>query len=235
MKIKTSELKEHALDWAVAKCEGAKTYGPEDFREQRCRTVVRGEYVFRYSQSWNQGGPIIEREGIEISPLLGVNKREPFRGWFAGRSIDSMRLYSHEAYGPTSLIAAMRCYVASQMGGEVEIPEELVTPAPKWFHFSQNNSGGYFIVNEQVAEDVYVQAENAQQAAARAAVIFEPYSEFCECCGERWSFYVHDDDGYDEPTNYATPIMQVVAGRYRTQARLHHINGTVETYFYTTE
>jgi hypothetical protein len=28
-------------------------------------------------------------------------------------------------YGPTPLIAAMRCYVASKIGLEVEIPEEL--------------------------------------------------------------------------------------------------------------
>lgn len=27
--------------------------------------------------------------------------------------------------GPTPLIAAMRCYVASRLGDEVEIPEEL--------------------------------------------------------------------------------------------------------------
>lgn len=30
-------------------------------------------------------------------------------------------------YGPTPLIAAMRCYVASKLGDEVEIPEELLT------------------------------------------------------------------------------------------------------------
>jgi hypothetical protein len=29
------------------------------------------------------------------------------------------------AQGPTPLIAAMRCYVASQLGDEVEVPEEL--------------------------------------------------------------------------------------------------------------
>jgi hypothetical protein len=29
------------------------------------------------------------------------------------------------AYGPTPLIAAMRCYVASKMGDDIELPEEL--------------------------------------------------------------------------------------------------------------
>ena len=28
-------------------------------------------------------------------------------------------------FGPTPLIAAMRCYVASKLGDEVEVPEEL--------------------------------------------------------------------------------------------------------------
>jgi len=28
-------------------------------------------------------------------------------------------------YGPTPLIAAMRCYVASKMGDEIDVPTEL--------------------------------------------------------------------------------------------------------------
>ena len=103
----------------------------------------------------------------------------------------------------------------------------------KWFHFDQNNSGGYFIVNDTVAEDVYIQAENAEQATVRAEAILEPYSEYCHCCGERWSYYIGDDDGYDVPTKYATPITNVRASTYHKQARLHHDDGTVETYFYT--
>jgi hypothetical protein len=31
----------------------------------------------------------------------------------------------HDHYGPTPLIAAMRCYVASKMGDEIELPEEV--------------------------------------------------------------------------------------------------------------
>jgi hypothetical protein len=36
---------------------------------------------------------------------------------------DEVRL--PRGYGPTPLIAAMRCYVASKLGDEVELPEEL--------------------------------------------------------------------------------------------------------------
>lgn len=31
-----------------------------------------------------------------------------------------------EGYGPTPLIAAMRCFVASKLGDEVEVPDELL-------------------------------------------------------------------------------------------------------------
>jgi hypothetical protein len=31
-----------------------------------------------------------------------------------------------KSYGPTPLVAAMRCYVASQLGDEVDVPDELV-------------------------------------------------------------------------------------------------------------
>lgn len=95
--MKTSELTGAALDWAVAKCEkdGVK-YGAKG-----------------YSTDWSQGGPIIEREKITTSWRAG-------HAWFA-----FWREGGAYIYGPTPLIAAMRCYVASKLGGEVEIPEEL--------------------------------------------------------------------------------------------------------------
>jgi len=39
--------------------------------------------------------------------------------------------FSEEAYqeGDTPLIAAMRCYVASKLGDEVDVPEELLEQA----------------------------------------------------------------------------------------------------------
>jgi hypothetical protein len=104
--MKTSELQGAALDWAVAKCEGLDYWQPEIGPSQP-----------DYSTDWAQGGPIIEREGIHI-------KKHP-SDWIA-LPYDSV--FSEEAYqqGPTPLIAAMRCYVASQLGDEVSIPEGLV-------------------------------------------------------------------------------------------------------------
>lgn len=117
MQIKTSELTGAALDWAAAKCEGAEVH------------IVDGEIVWRdelrYSTDWAQGGPIIEREIIQITPHCMVN---PLHGWAAGfRSFDENDgVYAlHRMRGRTPLIAAMRCYVASKLGKTVEIPDEL--------------------------------------------------------------------------------------------------------------
>ena len=104
MKVKTSELTRAALDWAVARCE------------------VDAEFIGEiddphfYSTDWALAGPIIEREGIQLRCGLG--------GWVA-LPYDSA--FSEEAYqeGDTPLIAAMRCYVSSKLGDEIETPEGL--------------------------------------------------------------------------------------------------------------
>jgi hypothetical protein len=104
--MKTSELTGAALDWAVAKCEGAELYISYG---AACRV---GGWI-DYSTDWAQGGPIIEREKIQI-------KENGCGHWFAKIGKGKwMR-------GPTPLIAAMRCYVASKLGDTVDVPPELV-------------------------------------------------------------------------------------------------------------
>jgi len=103
MKIKTSELTGAALDWAVAKAIGE--YKPVA--------------VPSYSTDWAQGGPIIEREGISII------RQTPDR-WVSEYSNGCDRIDHARSWGPTPLIAAMRCYVASKLGEEVDIPKELL-------------------------------------------------------------------------------------------------------------
>ena len=102
MKIKTSELTGAALDWAVAKCEGI------DFTR-----LDNGGWTadcFTPSEDWSQGGPIIEREGIATD----------FDGSVWCASYNELPI---AFYGPTPLIAAMRCYCCSKLGDEVEIPK----------------------------------------------------------------------------------------------------------------
>ena len=113
--MKTIELTGVALDWAVAKCEGYTCKGESLTRNNPLDDGAL-EHIWRkdYSPStdWAQGGPIIERERIRIDPR-GV--------WCAAHDSCEWTYYT----GETPLIAAMRCYVASKLGDEVEIPEEL--------------------------------------------------------------------------------------------------------------
>jgi len=110
--MKTSELQGAALDWAVAKCEGATETAPQKFYGWKGA-------LFGYSTNWSQGGPIIEREKLVIAPS---NHWGSPRAWYANTT---GRNKFHVLYGLTPLIAAMRCYVTSKLGDEVEIPKEL--------------------------------------------------------------------------------------------------------------
>jgi hypothetical protein len=109
MKVKTSELTGAALDRLVAKCEGAKY---DDL------------YLYSPSKLWEQGGLIIEREGISITGT-GFTWWECEEGWYAHICNTKDFIEDQYEHGSTPLIAAMRCYVASKLGDEVEVPEEL--------------------------------------------------------------------------------------------------------------
>ena len=126
--MKTTELTGAALDWAVAKAQGTHVEVTGIYRYLgrvnqelvgfRCYAGERDEFGavdFTPSTDWSQGGPIIEREKI--------NLKFYDEEWIADpHDIDSICQRKH---GPTPLIAAMRCYVASKLGDEVEIPNEL--------------------------------------------------------------------------------------------------------------
>lgn len=117
--MKTSELTGAALDWAVAKCDGI-TVLPK-MRGGHFVTLNRGETVLLcYSTDWAQGGPIIEREMICIECVF----HQAF--WNAYTPAPEQPTGEAHAYGDTPLVAAMRCYVASKLGDEVELPKGLL-------------------------------------------------------------------------------------------------------------
>lgn len=95
----------------------------------------------------------------------------------------------------------------------------------KWFHYSQNNSGGYFIDNDDVSHDIFVQAESAELANIKAEKITADYSEFCDCCGERWYIYADDGDGTETPEIYGEKLFSVKPSPYRNRAILYFANG----------
>jgi len=120
--MKTSELTGAALDWAVARCEGRGfVFGETDYTDghtyQRGTAQATGPH---YSTNWAQGGPIIEREWIE---LVNGSNIAPDRWGAIKYGADGDPFLQ---YGPTPLIAAMRCYVASKLGDEVDVPKELL-------------------------------------------------------------------------------------------------------------
>lgn len=102
--MRTEELTGITLDWAVAQCEGVTNGSDLDVG-----FIREGGYA--PSTDWAQGGAIIERERIEL-------EHDGFQWW--------ARIWADADFnGTTSLEAAMRCYVASKMGDDVEVPEEL--------------------------------------------------------------------------------------------------------------
>lgn len=131
MKIKTSELIGPALDWAVATCEGYTDLHKDCHRfgnESLLMTPPRSEYGavlfadLAFATDWMQGGPIIEREQI----TLRTNACIPGH-WaaFIDFGNSNTNIKSRQS-GPTPLVAGMRCYVASEMGDEINIPDELI-------------------------------------------------------------------------------------------------------------
>lgn len=141
MKIKVSELDGPMLDYAVAIAKGFRS---QDLKLPR----YKGDALFRYgrdedgnldgtyitgpdlifSRKYEAGGPIIDSEGIDLYCNVPTNPKHKDPAWRG-----SWRAKYHRAgvgsemyYGPTMLIAAMRCYVGHKLGNEVEIPDALV-------------------------------------------------------------------------------------------------------------
>ena len=67
---------------------------------------INARVIYSPSTQWAQGGPIIERARLELH-----NATDRSGEWVAH---SDFQIY---AFGPTPLIAAMRCYVAAQRLG----------------------------------------------------------------------------------------------------------------------
>lgn len=111
MKYKVSELSGIKLDWLVTILEHPSVLKPSFLNRYKYKSSI-----FHYSTSWGRGRQIIKRKRISLSSTP-YSEGE----WCYAKVIGSTREYN----GPTPLIAAMRCYVASKLGDEIEIPDEI--------------------------------------------------------------------------------------------------------------
>lgn len=123
--MKTSELIGPTLNWAVARCV---TLGVDHLRISGKQVYIKDQDTLiecKFQDDWGQGGPIIDKEGIEIvirNPVYFPKGNE--NGDYWEPLFEAVLNGTHE-YGPTPLISGMRCFVASKLGNEVEIPEAL--------------------------------------------------------------------------------------------------------------
>lgn len=118
IKVKAGDLSGAALDWAVALAEG----WPQP-------------NMASPSTDWAAAGPIIKRENISLSPPTSVIHANggnnpgwrPSGFWQActwHQGVSGKRAFAWHETEP--LIAAMRCFVRSKLGDEIEVPAELV-------------------------------------------------------------------------------------------------------------
>lgn len=105
------------LDWMVAQCVEA-----DDGMRTALGIFTTRTGKFKHpSTKWAEGGPIMEREISDLNKDGGRWQAVvygPTGDFIPGK-------VGHCAFGPTALIAAMRCYVASKLGDEVDVPDNF--------------------------------------------------------------------------------------------------------------
>lgn len=123
MKVQTNTLSGKQLHYAVAKALGLGKV-PLCFLSEFCP-----------SEDPEQGLKIVEENSIGLTPprlrvapngqIIGTKED----GWFATSYTeyeDGSTMPSVSRFGPTALVAAMRCFVATKFAEGIEIPEELL-------------------------------------------------------------------------------------------------------------
>lgn len=129
MKHLVEGLEGALLDAAVAICKGYRFGAPQPRAGGWIRYPLsvpgqdtlgacafeNGEWsaaIRRYSRDWSHGGPIIERERIN----LNYRDDDVWQAHYNGR---------WAVFGPTPLVAAMRAFVACRYGEWIDLPEGL--------------------------------------------------------------------------------------------------------------
>lgn len=95
----------------------------------------------------------------------------------------------------------------------------------KWYHYDQNNSGGSFVNNDDVGEDVFIQAQSQEEAQAKFDSLDNEADNWCECCGERW----YSADEQDAPNIFGVYLSDGYSPfSSRSHAVVYHADGRKE-------
>ena len=125
--IKVAEATNTQLDWLVAKCES--TTPPQHDTVAAWWFTIDGKDRTtspRWAQAFNP-----TRRGDHMVPIIERAESYTLKKWAEARPDLAYQCHiwdgvvDYQGFGPTSLIAAARCYVASKLGETVEVPEEL--------------------------------------------------------------------------------------------------------------
>ena len=119
--MKTSELTGSALNWAVAICVGMRYV---QIRDGICyANKTNNKYKaspFAASTNWAQGGPLLNK--YKISRTIDHSGL-----WVAYAGYNLNDEQRHMQCDALELVAGLRCFVASKLGYEIDIPVELAT------------------------------------------------------------------------------------------------------------
>jgi hypothetical protein len=104
----------------------------------------------------------------------------------------------------------------------------------KFYHYNQNNSGGYFVVDNEhgICEDVIIEAINTEDANRRFNLIGDKVDgmfDWCPCCGERWDYYPEESD---KPEIYGTPIEKQKKEIFRERVFVHYFDGSFKEFVF---
>lgn len=113
-----------------------------------------------------------------------------------------------------------------------------------FYQWNQNNSGGFFVVDDKLCHRIIIEAstlDEAEQKAFDMGVYYNGCEDGtdCDCCGDRW----YDADTVDIPSEYhpcdnVEDYAQKLANYYgwtTPDIRIFYKNGEVEEIFTRTK
>lgn len=128
--------------------------------------------------------------------------------------------------------------------------EQLTYNNLNWYEFDQNNSGGVFIMDDDVGIKVFIQAESdgvANQKAEEVGIYFDGCEKDmdCSCCGDRWyrawghldrfktHFWRSENAEYDNISDYVQAIANdsVWAGWEKPVVIVYFANGSIKRFY----